>query len=312
MYNEEVKQRFIEHYFVTRKTRTDVYATMNAVAPLEEFAGVDIAQMNDSEGIAAVSRLDLNSLGTIYVRRVVIRDYLDWCRDNHVFDPVKDGFFNALSPNLDISPAVARMIFRDDGELCASMRKVVKFDEGYFEPVVLALAWLGLSVKDIMELKDGEIDLDRRVIYDHAGNIMVPWFSPHIHEVLYEYANTKMGFRDNRQTSYQVVKDYSFDGFIKRFASPDSDKIGKPFTKENIQSGVNRLNTKYVGKGYPPRLTYSNVWKSGRFYALWELECAGVNVLDSENKDKVTGLFGTMNYRHILWFYKAYKRAFNL
>lgn len=312
LYNGEVKKRFIEFFCADKPGNTAAQSTMNAVEPAENEFGKDVAQMTYPEAMAAVSKMDLNSLGTVYGKRVVIREYLAWCKDNHIFEQVEDGFLQALSPDIDISPAISRMIFRDDEDLYSSMRKVCDMDDGHFEPVILAFAWLGISKSDALRLRDQDVDLDNRKIYGRDGDIIVSGFSDVIYNILHDFEKTRVGFRSNRTAVYQVVKDYSHDSFIKRFASPDSKKIGRPLTQANIDSGINKMNQRYTDKGYPPRFTYSNVWKSGRFYALWELENSGVDVFNFENKENVKQLFGPMNYRGILWFYKAYKKAFNL
>ncbi len=282
---------------------------MNAVEAAEIQTGKDIAQMSEVEASAAVSKMDLNSLGTVYGKRIVIREYLAWCKNNSVFDPVSDGFLKALSPDLDISPEITRMIFRDDADLVLSMQKVCPLNNGHFEPVVLALAWMGLTKQQALALRDSEINLDERWVM--RGDL-VEYIPDAVWEVLSLFEQGRIGFRENRTATYQVVKDYSFDRFVKRFAPPDSSKIGEPLSQRQVESGIYRMNQRYIEKGYPPRLTYSNVWKSGRFHALLELERTGVDVFSFENKDKVMLTFGSMNYRNILWFYKAYKRAFDL
>ena len=313
MFNEEIKQRFLVYYCANRSGDLEARATMNAVSPMEEYAGVDIAQMNNKEASAAVSELDISSLATLYSRRVVIRDYLDWCRDNHVFEDVSDEFLTVLSSKkIDISPGIARMLFRDEDDLILSMRKVYPLGNGYFEPVVLALAWLGLKKQDALYLRDDDVDLRERRIYDCDGNVIASDFSDGVHEILYDFAETRVGLRDNRTGTYQVVKDYSYDRFIKRFAVFESEKIGKPLTIAHLESAVNKMNQRYVSLGYPPRLTFSNVWKSGRCHALWVLESSGVDVFSQDNADLVTGIFKQSNRVNILWFYKAYKKAFNL
>ena len=313
MYNEEIKERFLKEYCTT----TEVYRTRHGLftitEPGELSVDKDVASMSIAEAKSAIDEMDVSGLSTVYNLRMVIKAYIDWCKDNGVFE-TNDGFLQVCNPDLDISPSISRILFRDENDLIYSMRKVCAFNEGYPQPVIMAFAWLGLQLKDILDLRDSHVNLETRQVFDPDGNIIVDGFSDRITDILREFEETSISQRENHTTIYDVVKDLSTDAYLKRFLPKSSKKFGGEYTTSQIYSALNRYNQKYKELGFPSRLSFSNVWKSGRYYKLWEWEQAtGLSAFQQENKQKILEIFrNSANYSSVIWYYKAYKRAFNL
>lgn len=207
---------------------------------------------------------------------------------------------------------MSRMFFRDEQDFLYSMRKVDAFDDLNNHVVALALAWLGLDVEEALAICESDIDFENRKIFDRFGVELVPWFSDGIADVLIQYRDTGSAIRQNATTTYEVVKDRTFDGFIKRVCPPGSKKMGDPISPRQMVGAIGRMNDRYVALGYPPRLSTRNVLRCGGLHRVWLLEQQGIDVFDKKNAELVEVAYGFAKYRVISWQYKYYKKAFNL
>ena len=303
----------MNEYCPQHKDYRTTHGLFSRTEPGEIAVGADVAVMTVNQAMLAIDSMDMTGIQMIYNLRIVIKAYIEWCKTNGIME-TNDGFLQVCNPDLDISPSISRVLFRDENDLIYSMRKVCAFNEGYPQPVIMAFAWLGLQQKEIIDLREAHVDLNVRRVYDAAGNIIVDGFSDRIADILQEFEETTVGQRENHTTVYEVIKDRSTDAYLKRFLPRNSEKFGGEYTTSQVYSALNRYNLKYREQGFPSRLTFSNVWKSGRYHALWEWEqVSGLDAFKSENQGKVLEIFrNSANYASIIWFYKAYKRAFNL
>lgn len=313
MYNEEIKERFLGVYCPQHRDYKTAHGLFSRTEPGESAIGVDIASMTVSQAMLAVDSMELSGIQMIYNLRVIIKAYIEWCKTEGICE-TNDGFLQICNPDLDISPSISRILFRDENDLVYSMRKVCAFNEGYPQPVIMAFAWMGLQQKEILALRDRQVNLETKQVFDSDGRVIIDGFSDQIAMILQEFEETYVGKRENHTTVYDVVKDRSTDAYLKRFLPKSSKKFGGEYTTSLVYSALNRYNLKYREQGFPSRLTFSNVWKSGRYHALWEWEqVSGLDAFKQENKQKVMEIFrNSANYASIIWFYKAYKRAFNL
>lgn len=311
LYNEINKECFIMEMVSSDGLKYLIRDLFRQTSKFEEQYSKDIAEMNINESREIVSSLEIKTLGTVYQIRSIINTYLKWCDKNMVFDNISDGFLKALSTDSnDISQV---LWFKDSDDLYYSMRKVREFDNGYPEPVVFVLAWLGISKSDAYHLKDEQVDLESRKIYDNTGNILASCDDEKLFDILVQYSKCDVGFRENRTCSYKVIKDPSCEFFLKKYSSADSPKFGTPFTNVQLDSSISRFSEKYIEMGNSNRFKYTNVWESGRLHEIWKLEQAGFNIDLKENQSQIVELFkNTKQFRNIMWEYKTYKRFFNL
>lgn len=301
MYNPEIKERFLSKYQGWTKMGTHLDM-------IEEYTDRDIAEVSAIEAITAINRLEIYELNTIETAISLGKNYVEWCRDDQVFENFCGGFLEISSKDYDPTHHMARMFFRDEGDFLRSLRKVRMFDEGYPEVVAMALTWLGLGYTEICSLKDHHVDLEARKIYSDKGDLLVSDFSDDIHSLLTQFVKCNFASR----SAYNVVKDKSLDVFLKRMCSPTSDKMGTPIRPRQLTNLVNKMNMQYEALDYPPRFTMQNVQRSGALYRLWIAEQNGLNIFAKENEQEVCRIYGSKKYRSIVWQYKYYKKAFNL
>jgi len=301
MFNPEVKEQFLSKY--QGWARTGGYFDA-----LEEVSEKEIAEMSVADVQNTFRKLELFELASVDALLSLVRNYVEWCRDNKVFDNYCGGFLEVSTKDYDPTSHMARMFFRDEGDFLRSLRKVRMFDEGYPEVVAMALVWLGLGYSEICALKDNHVDLESRKIYANDGEVLVSGFSDDIHSLLVQFVKCNVASR----SAYNVVKDKSLDVFLKRMCSPTSDKMGTPIRPRQLTNLVNKMNMQYEALDYPPRFSMLNVQRSGALYRLWVAEQNGLDVFSKENEQEVCQIYGSKKYRGVVWQYKYYKKAFNL
>lgn len=313
MYNAEIKDSFIMEMIATKSNRNTAFKIFGITEELERDFGKDIAEMDKAEAESVAGKLDMQSLGTIYTVRSIVNSYLKWCDRNRVFDHVTDWIMTAIDPNSDVFSKAGEIYIKDPASLCTEIKKVREIDNGYVEPPIFALAWIGVGKNSIFNMLDSQVDLANKKIYDVDGSVIASWYSPEISKILTEYADCKIAQRENRTAVFNVVKDQNCKQFLKKFATPKSDRFGESYTPTQLNSALNKIAEAYQELGNPNRLVFKNVWESGRLHALFLLEQAGFDVFSKENASKVTEVFkGTKTAGKALWSYRAYKRYFNL
>jgi integrase len=310
MYNAEVKERFLSEY--TGNGAKSIKGRFELIEESERLLGKDIAEMSKSEAILSINKLDFIEMGSAESILSAIKCYVRWCIDNRIFDNAGEGFLQVLLSDIDPSASMARMFFRDEYDFLYSMRKIREFDELQNDVIALIFAWLGLSIEEALDLRDEDIDFEARKIYNRNGTAIVSGISDEFAEILHQYQRAKSAVRQNGTTTYEVIKDLSHDGFIKRVCSTNSDKLGTKIPPRQLVSAINKLNQKYAELGFNPRFSVQNANRCGGLYRLWTLEQSGFVIEDKKNSHIVEEVYGSKQYRKILWQYKYYKKAFNL
>ena len=313
MYNSEIKEQFLSEYSANYGSVNGIIRSFfEKTEAVERLLSSDIAEMTKSEVISAINQSDFLEMSTAEVALSVSKSYYSWCVHNNIFSSSGDGLFRVTLDDIDPSSYMSKALFRDERDFLYSMRKVREFDGLYNEVVALVLSWLGLSISEIMSIHEDGVNFDERKVYARDGSILVPWFSDEFAEVLMLYKRTKSATRQNATTVYEVIKDLSYDGFMKRVCSPNSDKLGTALPARQISSAIDRMNHQYADLGFDPRFSMRNAQRCGGLNRLFSLEQSGISVDDKKNAAVVEKTYGSKQYRRIRWQYKYYKKAFNL
>ena len=185
-------------------------------------------------------------------------------------------------------------------------------DSGYADAPVLALAWLGLTMKEILALHDSDVDLDNRRVYLSDGNT-INGFSDIIYDVLYRYSACRISSRDKGNVTQEVIKDLSVDSFIKKMLTRGSKFFGQEYREYQLRDQLTSLSDKFEAMGLQRRHSHSNAWRSGRFYVLYQAEQSGLDVFNFNNRPAVEQIFRhKKNYHDTIKMYRWYKKAFSL
>lgn len=305
MYNQEIKERFFSASSQNESRRR----FLDKMGQAEDFFGLDICQMTRSQAIEAVQMMNTYDLGTYDNFIAGSKAYGKWCYDNGLFSDAPFGILGVSA--LDINPQdfIRSYIFLTEKELMDSIKGIVPIHEGYVEVIACVFAWLGID--EPLSIHDSDVFIEGRKIMKN-GTVVVDGFSDFVQDFLLRYKNLRESEREHGAAVYTVVKDRSYDTFIKQFCSINSSKLGKKMDIRVVQTAINKMNKKYEANGNVPRLTYRNIMKSGSLARLYAAEQNGLDVFDRANKDAVERFFYQSNYRSIVWIYRHYKAAFNL
>lgn len=311
MYNENIKKMFAREYFGERSGYNQAIKIFKTIENYEAMVGKDAAQMcfNEARNFAKYANITETESSKNIIS--ILKKYTEWCKKTNVISGVSDGFLTVKIDDVDLSENLSKILFKDDIDLVNSMRSLVSFDDGFIEPVVLVLAWSGVSRDELLVLKDSDVDLDSRVIYGNSGEIIVAGLTDCVCDILTRYRDCKRSQRDARNGSHDVEKDMSNDRFLKKMLPHKSKKFGQPYTMNQIDTLISKMGARYEEMGNPRRHTFINAWRSGRFHKLMLVEKSGVDVFDAKNKKVVEGVFRNQkNYYNALRMYKFYKKIF--
>ena len=184
MYNEEIKRKFLEEFDPKQSRGGGPTAFMQKIGPYEESIGKDIAEMTTQEAQKTILSAKFREYSVLRLAMSVFRKYSEWCITNNMFSDMPDGVRSLKAKDFDLSDGLAENAFKNEEEFFNTLKAIYSFEDGLADVPYLALAWAGLKKKEIIELLDSEIDLDNRVILNHDGTIMIPWFSVAVFDAL--------------------------------------------------------------------------------------------------------------------------------
>lgn len=309
MYNQEIKERFLASGLGSERHSALVFAKGEQT---ESKLAKDVAEMDKEETLSLMNACGFEGYFIVDSVLSALRRYVEYCEENKVFETIPRGVFDIHASDIDVFASIQTTLFCNDLDFLTTLQSVREFNEGYPEPPVLCLAWLGLKAKEITTLADSDVDMERRKI-TIGRQTVVTEFSDAIAEVLQQYIDCKTAERDHRTGWRQVIKDYSTGYFLKRMLPRGSKDFGKPYGVSQISTAISKLNNKLVDDGKPGRLKFDNVWNSGRYYKLWKTEQSGIDVTKPANRPIVEEILrSSKSYYNAIRMYKAYKKAFDL
>lgn len=304
MYNEVVKHRFIETF---KNTGSKLYAKslMRRLGELcESELDKEVAEMSKQEIIDGLSRIHYISYTSIRTDLYVLKKYFNWYNDN--INPIN--VENALSisaDDIDLSESLRAELVKDEDELVGIL-SFVTASEGYYEVPIILLAWCGLTLDEILKLKnedvvfkDGSVFIqsDRKVLYIKSEKII---------NLLKDYKSTKSRVVECHGRREMFPDDIGF--FIKNMLTVNSMFIGKPLSAANVRKKIdayNRITPEHIKK-----ITIDGVFLSGGMHRILESEIEtgkiSTEVVVNELRAKLRLANDAVN------LYRAYKKAFDI
>ena len=312
MYNEEIKRKFLEWYDPNNTKAGEPERYLQKLEVFEKSLGKDASQMSFEEAQQVVLALKVGQVSTLRKILSTYRRYSEWCDSYGAFPNVADGFIKLKTKDVDLSKSADGELFKDEDDFFGTLKQMYSFDEGVADVPYLALIWAGMKPKEVIELKDSEVDIENRIIYNHDGTVMIPNFSDAVYDVLVRYVQCKRATRGHHSGSKHVIKDMSVDTFLKKMLSPNSKDFGTNYTDSSLRTHIRDEYAKHEQSNLKkPNMV--EVWNSGRNYHLYTVERSGVDVFAQENKGVVETVFRhEKGYHNAIRMYKDYKKAFNL
>ena len=309
MYNAEVKERFLNTVEDESNAKT-IRNHLGKFSKVESIAEKDIAQMDFNEAIVAAQKIHARSKSTLKNVLASTRKYVFWCIENGVFPDCGKGFSDITTKDVEcVDPDV---FILSENDLISSMRKACDFSECSPGVPYLLFTWLGMDKKDIIELKDSQVDLEKRVVYGRNGELLIRDFSENIRDILEDYRNCKVTYMYG--TNKPIYRDMSLDTFLKRFTTKPS-YIGRPYSISAVEGQVSIMNEAYREVCHESKLTPLNVARSGRFFRLFITEYTlGDDITADRNRalfDEIMKSAGKSqrSRKDDINMYKEYKKA---
>lgn len=266
MYNAEVKERFLSTIEDEKSAKT-MRNYLRKFSDAESISEKDIAQMDAQEAITATKKINAKSKSTVRNALTNVKKYVSWCVNNSVLQDCEGGFMQIGEGDIESEDPDVYILSEND--LISSMRKACDFSECSPGVPYLLFTWLGMDKKEIIGLKDSQVDLERRVVYGKDGELLIRDFSENIRDILEDYRNCKVVYMYG--TNKPVYRDMSLDTFLKRFTTKPS-YIGKPYSVSAVEAQVGIMNEAYKKMCHESKLTPLNVARSGRFFRLFITE----------------------------------------
>lgn len=313
MYNEKIKQQFIvssDNTFSINRARKWIF---DAVGKYEATIEKDGAEMTPQEAIETVENSGLEEMGSVRQVLTTMRDYTNWCEKNSVFSSIPHGFEQINVDDIDFSRTFREVLYKDSTALIADLHTVGDFDSGAADVLVFIFSWLGLFRDEMVEIRDDDVDLEKRVIYGVDGQILSSGFSDEIVDVLERYRKCQIATRQNGPRIIQVRKDNSVNSFLKKMVSENSKKFGEEYTVRQLEMSASRLAKRFAESGgNPRRLTIANTWRSGSLYRLWQMEQeTGLDMGNLKRREYIEKAFRKKkNYTNTARMYRWYKKVF--
>lgn len=177
MYNEELKQRFINSFTKNSHRITNLIAMFNAIEPFERAWGADICTKSDEEVKPAVEKVTGLRTTTKIGRMILLKEYAKWC--------MKEGIEGACDGLLKIGTEGFDSIGLENVRLqtVANPLHLQRYLDTVFDKeekktvdnvyrCFLWLAYMGISEDDIIGLKCRDVNLDRMIV--DCGGVRAP------------------------------------------------------------------------------------------------------------------------------------------
>lgn len=256
MYNVDRKRE----YLITisnENSRKAGKSLFNRIEDVELYYSQDIADLKANDLKHALGMMHYLSFATLRTDLSLLKDYIYWSNNN-----ISPNDYNAIkvinAKDIDISEAICEELFKDEDELKASL-SFWSASEGYFESPIACLSWIGLDIKQILNLKNEDVYIENGTMFVRIPDRTIQIESDYIYEVLLNYSKTKSATRKHRSDWVVFADDIGY--FIKNFI-PSSKFAGRRMTPLLVRRKITKCNLT-LPDGLK-KITLNNILLSGR------------------------------------------------
>lgn len=275
MYNEELKERFLESVTESEHTRAVYRGIFRITEKFEIEAGLDVCEMDSVTGKKTAESLLNLSGASVEKRLTLLKQYVRWC--------VKNNVPGAALGFLDVRPTPPYNRMRD--KMVSGARMLRDYLNIVFDPpeentvhnlyrCYLWLAFMGAPYDRIAEIRRSDVDLAARTVTVYGEILSIP------DEAIPEFRNCanleRFGIRDSGK---ELIR---YPGGMLLNGTNDS------VNPVNIRVKVSTLEKKACDEGWTKRrLSYNNTRLSGIFSRAMRDEMTGVKPDFSEAAQKL-------------------------
>lgn len=145
-----IKKVFVVWIFKKKSNKTWIFESLDS--NYESVHKKDVVELDKAEAIDAIESLNVEEIGSARALISFVREYVDWCKKEHVFTNIPGGFSLITVDDIDFGKVLGKILFKDDIDLIESIKEVRTLDDGYSDVAILALSWIGLTREEISAL----------------------------------------------------------------------------------------------------------------------------------------------------------------
>jgi len=304
MYNEAVKCEFIES-LDQDVLKQFVKSFFNRTDRLfEKKLGKDLAEMNDREIVDNFKKLPQISYATVRTHLAIVRKYLKWYNNN--ISPVDMTEINKISTyDIDISLCLSKVIIKDEKELEVSL-SFLSAKDGYFEIPTLLLSWYGITLDEILDLKNTDVMLKENYALIRTPNKTYKITSEYTINCLSDYKFVKSSKRKHHGVWTVYPDDLGY--FIKNMVQKNSKITGSRVLDKNVRKKITQYN-RLLPKGFK-EVTVDKVLLSGKLNRLVDFENKFGSIPQEVLLTELGGKQSSL--KEVTALYESYKKAFDI
>lgn len=272
MYNETLKRRFLAEQDIGEKTKTNIEAVFNIIAPYEEKWGADICTRSAEEIEPVIKKLATLRVHSLVARSSHIKRYMKWCFQNAI--PGATEAYRGID-----SSSVNRMrdmTVANPVQLQTYLNKIFPPVEAKTVDIIYRcyfwMAYSGMLEDDVYSVKASDIDFDSGYI-NYKGvkyelyRESVPALQFAATSDVFIHENGKSIGRNAGKPRFRVEG----ESVIRGYRSQPVNTSMRAKLSRKIKAASDNGD---IGK----RLSYSKVWFSGMFFRAKQRELMGYAV----------------------------------
>lgn len=272
MYNEKIKERFLQEVDVTNRAIDSYRRTFERAAALEKQLGKDLCEFSTEEFIQLAGEVGGASTHSLYSRLSDLKRYIRWVSDNREL---------RLSPNMPllltqekdiagITDAYRERYVKDPKGLKEFLDRLDETNDtppdflglNKIRRVLFWLAFSGIQKEDVENIKESDVDIKHKMIAYNSD--VYPIYYPAIKDF-----QDLLGMKtmSSKKTSKKIVVQMpraDGDLLLRGEAQPSFQSISTNFRIYIAEATRRDPSTK--------RLTYEKVRMSGIFYEAYSEE----------------------------------------
>lgn len=304
MYNEAIKSNFLESISNdgTRIVAKSFLGKFDEVCA-SKF-GKDAVDMNRDEILEAMGGVGHLNYTTLRTDLYILSKYVEWF-NNNVHEVSIENVASISVRDIDLSESFRAQLIRDEDELTALVGTEFAKD-GYLEVPVIIFSWLGLTMNEIVKLKNEDVIFKDDCIFIQLNKNIIRVGSEKLIEPLRDYKLVKSSIRSHRGDWVVYPDDLGY--FIKNMITKDSKFTGRPLSVSRIRKRMEQYNRCVINNN--KQITIDNTLLSGRLHRILEAEISTGKVLPEVVASELNIKLNIVNDG--IAMYEAYKKAFNI
>lgn len=310
MYNEELKRRFFKEIKWSAATIRGNLYWFEELSKTESQLDKDIGQMTYDELEQAIKNLKKTSALDLYETTYTIKQYVEWYGSlvDDGLDSQRQYFIKMFDPLEKADELIEFPPCMTFSQIESMISEIYSKTDGFLMWPIFVLTWIGLSVSEIVNLKQENFNWHSKQI--KIGD-QIFQFDRSAYDILKIYASTETGWRKQNRVFQVYLIDTGY--FLKPALTKNSKKTPSQITAKIIASSITAFNNLYVAK-HPGAFTLNHqyIWRMGAFDRLRQLdEKTDGGILNATPKTISAAYRTTANNRTkklILAEYNIYKK----